>query len=296
MASAIVFAPNSVIQDGQNNKLVFKFPGSIALKNHSVAVSSLNLYYSWRNISAYHGNNTFSITIFPGVNAQIFDLVFPDGSYSITDINSYFQYFCIQNGLYMLDATGGYVYFAAFALNRTRYAIEIQTFSVNPLSPPVGYTLPTNFPAGGTSYAWNAVLSFPSSFNQIIGYEPGFSTDSNLSLQASGTTPNGGTAASDSTIAYLSSVAPQIQPNPVVLVSMTGVANKYSLAPVIYSFTSGGAVVGGLNSERPSSLDYIQLVPGIYSELRITLLGSDFLPLQMQDPNISIMLLLKENV
>ena len=54
--------------------------------------------------------------------------------------------------------------------------------------------------------------------------------------------------------------------------------------------------MGGLISERPSSLDYIQLVPGIYSELRITLLGSDFLPLQMQDPNISIMLLLKENV
>jgi len=295
MASAIVFAPNSVIQDGQNNKLVFKFPGSVKLDNHSVAVSSLNMYYSWRNISAYLGNNTFNITIFPGGGHQTFNLVFPDGSYSIADINSYFQYFSIQNGLYMLDATGKHVYFAAFSLNRTRYAVEIQTFSVNPLSPPVGYTLPTNFPAGGTDVSWNAVLHFPYSFNQIIGYQAGFSTDMNLAVQTTDETPNGGTA-SGSTIAYLSSVAPQIQPNPVVLVSCTGAANKYSLAPVIYSFTSGGASVGALISERPSSLNFIDLMPGNYSELRITLLGADFLPLAMQDPNISIMLLIKENV
>ena len=64
MASAIVFTPSSVILDGQNNKLVYKFSGSISLPNHSVAVSSLNMYYSWRNISAALGNITFSITIF----------------------------------------------------------------------------------------------------------------------------------------------------------------------------------------------------------------------------------------
>ena len=196
----------------------------------------------------------------------------------------------------MLDAAGGHVYFAAFALNRTRYAVEVQTFSVNPLSPPEGYTLPTSFPAGGTSFSWNAVLTFPASFNHLIGYAAGFSTDANLSLQASGISPNGGTVSGSSTIAYLSTTAPQIQPNPVVLVSMTGVQNKYSLAPIIYSFTSGGVAAGALISERPSSLDYIAPIPGQYSELRITLLGTDFLPLQMQDGNISIMLLIKENV
>ena len=50
---------------------------------------------------------------------------------------------------------------------------------------------------------------------------------------------------------------------------MTGVQNKYSLAPIIYSFTSGGVAAGALISERPSSLDYIALIPGQYSELRI---------------------------
>lgn len=309
MASAIVFTPSSVIQDGQNNKLVFKFPGSVKLDNHSVAVSALSMYYSWRNITAALGNNTFSITIFPGTYPQTFTCVFPDGSYTISDINSYFQYFCIQSGLYLIDATGKNVFFATFTTNKTKYAIEIQTFSVNPMNPPLGYTRPINFPAPVIPVQdprdppipaiiynpWNAVLSFPSGFNKIIGYTAGFATDANLDVQTTGVTPNGGYA-SGATIAYLSSVAPQIQPNPVVLVSCTGVSNKYSLAPVIYSFTSGGASVGALISERPSSLDYISMIPGVYSELKLTLMGADFLPLAIQDGNISIMLSIRENV
>mgnify|MGYP003651963084 CR=1 FL=1 len=43
----IVFNSSNLIQDGQNNKLVYKFPNSVLFKDNYIAVSSVSMYYCY---------------------------------------------------------------------------------------------------------------------------------------------------------------------------------------------------------------------------------------------------------
>ena len=54
----------------------------------SVALSNLSIYYTWRNIESSYNNNKFKISA-PTWRGE-FKL--PDGSYSISDIQDYFEY------------------------------------------------------------------------------------------------------------------------------------------------------------------------------------------------------------
>ena len=58
----IVLNTNNIVQDGQNNKLVFKFPNSVVFKDKYIAVSSISMFYSWFNITSTAQNNYFSFT------------------------------------------------------------------------------------------------------------------------------------------------------------------------------------------------------------------------------------------
>ena len=54
----------------------------------TVALSNLSIYYTWKNIKSSYNNNKFKIS------APTWDEEFelPDGSYSISDIQDYFEY------------------------------------------------------------------------------------------------------------------------------------------------------------------------------------------------------------
>ena len=60
------------------------------LKNPSknIALANLSIYYTWKNIKLKYSNNKFKISV-PTWN-DTFDL--PDGSYSIADIQDYFEF------------------------------------------------------------------------------------------------------------------------------------------------------------------------------------------------------------
>ena len=54
----------------------------------TVALSNLSIYYTWKNIKSSYNNNKFKI--FAPTWSEEFEL--PDGSYSISDIQDYFEY------------------------------------------------------------------------------------------------------------------------------------------------------------------------------------------------------------
>ena len=64
--------------------------GKINLKNpnKNMALANLSIYYTWKNIKSEYNNNKFKISA-PTWN-DTFDL--PDGSYSIADIQDYFEF------------------------------------------------------------------------------------------------------------------------------------------------------------------------------------------------------------
>ena len=56
--------------------------------NKNMALANLSIYYIWKNIKSEYNNDTFKISA-PTWNDN-FDL--PDGSYSIADIQDYFEF------------------------------------------------------------------------------------------------------------------------------------------------------------------------------------------------------------
>ena len=64
------------------DKLNLKYP------NKNIALANLSIYYTWKNIKSEYNNNKFEISA-PTWN-DTFDL--PDGSYSIADIQDYFEF------------------------------------------------------------------------------------------------------------------------------------------------------------------------------------------------------------
>ena len=59
-----------------------------------IALSNLSIYYTWKNIKSSYNNNKFKISA-PTWNGK-FEL--PDGSYSVSDIQDYFEYVLKRDG------------------------------------------------------------------------------------------------------------------------------------------------------------------------------------------------------
>ena len=56
--------------------------------NKNMALANLSIYYTWKNIKSEYNNNKFKVL--PPTWNDTFDL--PDGSYSIADIQDYFEF------------------------------------------------------------------------------------------------------------------------------------------------------------------------------------------------------------
>ena len=72
------------------NRFVYQFTDKLNLKNcnKNIALANLSIYYTWINIKSKCNNNKFKISA-PTWNDE-FNL--PDGSYSVFDIQDYFEY------------------------------------------------------------------------------------------------------------------------------------------------------------------------------------------------------------
>ena len=70
--------------------LTLKFTNKLDLRlgKNVIALSNLSIYYTWKNIKSLYNNNKFKISG-PTWNDK---LELPDGSYSISGIQDYFEY------------------------------------------------------------------------------------------------------------------------------------------------------------------------------------------------------------
>ena len=70
------------------NKLDLRFGEKV------IALSNISIYYTWKNIKSSYNNNKFKISA-PTCSDE-FEL--PDGSYSVSDIQDYFDYILKKHG------------------------------------------------------------------------------------------------------------------------------------------------------------------------------------------------------
>ena len=84
-----IFINSGNSRTSEYHVLVLKLTDKLDLRRDkkSVALSNLSIYYTWRNIKSSYKNNNFKISA--ATWNDEFEL--PDGSYSISDIQGYFE-------------------------------------------------------------------------------------------------------------------------------------------------------------------------------------------------------------
>ena len=80
----------------QSHVLVLKLTNKLDLRvgKKIIALSNLSICYTWKNKKSTYNNNKFKISA-PTWNDE-FEL--PDGSYSVSDIQDYFEYILKKHG------------------------------------------------------------------------------------------------------------------------------------------------------------------------------------------------------
>ena len=87
---------DTIFMNSENSKtseyhvLVLKLTDKLDLRRgqKTVALSNLSIYYTWKNVKSSYNNNKFKISA--PTWSEEFEL--KDGSYSISDIQDYFEY------------------------------------------------------------------------------------------------------------------------------------------------------------------------------------------------------------
>lgn len=297
----LVLNQSNLVQDGQNNKLVYKFPNSVVLTHKYIAVSSVTMYYSWFNITSALGNNIIRYTF--GNVGTVYTITIPDGLYEITDINNYCQFAMISNQTYTFDGNFNYYPFDLY-VNATRYAVQLNTYPTltvaNATAAGRTYPNPALAPA---AIQINSVVTFPPNFSSIVGYPANFTTVSNPANSYVPPTPSAdnnyvtkspGTTPTDGILSYLSNTAPQVQPNSNLLLNLSNINNPYSQpSGIIYSLTPSVAI-GEVINDRPPNFMWNKMIDGTYNQITLSFLGSNLQPLTIRDPQMTILLCIRD--
>jgi hypothetical protein len=248
-------------------------------------VSSAQIPYSIFNITSAYNNNRFRLSFPTGAGAATFtdfNIVIPDGFYTIENFNSFVQQYCITNGLYLINANGENVYYIGFYINQTSYAIQLLLYTV-PRSLPVGWTQPSNW-VGYSTYTADRtphvhILATTPNFGDFIGFNVGIYPTPTLRTTnysvLSNKTPIG---------SYVNSIIIHcsIVNNPVV-----------SPSDIIDAFQITNVNFGSNINYQPSVEKYVKLTRGSYSSMIIYLTDQNNNPINLLDPNILITLLFK---
>ena len=85
-----IFMNSENSRTSEYHVLLLKFTDKLDLRRaqKTVALSNLSIYYTWKNIKGSYNNNKFKISA--PTWSEEFEL--PDGSYSVSDIQDYFEY------------------------------------------------------------------------------------------------------------------------------------------------------------------------------------------------------------
>ena len=80
----------------ESNRFMYQFTNKLNPKNpnKNMALANLSIYYTWKNIKSEYNNNKFKIF----APTWIYKFNLPNGSYSVSDIQDYFEYTIKKHG------------------------------------------------------------------------------------------------------------------------------------------------------------------------------------------------------
>ena len=275
------------VQAGSNNtKFIYKFPSNITFeKGSQIAVSSINLYYSWFNINAsLYNNNKFSYKWFnaSGTLNVTVNVTIPDGNYTVATLNEYIQSVLVTNGHYIVQtSTGKFVYHIELLTNPTYYSVQLNVYTMitSTTATATGYTKPTTswaFPTANTCP--QVIIQSTNSFNHLIGFN-------------AGTYPSVSSATSQT---YLSTFTPTLSPVSSIIMTCSLCKQPLSIPDnMLFCFGSGNTSFGDMIDIQPSALSFVNIRDGSYNQLEVTLMDQNLTPMNIRDNQLIIMLTIR---
>lgn len=268
---------NSLNVIGSNkNILIYNFLQGFRIEEGSeICISSVQLPYSWYNISYFYQNTKFNLIFPTNATTTTLNITIPDGFYTIPQLQSYIEKICIDNNLYLKNSAGNNVYYINIAYNISAYKIQLvcslvpttaQLTSLG-LTNPAGWVLPT------ASRCPQLVVLDPY-FGKFIGFNVGTyptTTTSNYN-KVSDYSPQGSTV------------------NSIILRSNLVNNNIGFPSDIIDSFAISNVSFGSNIDYQPSYEKWVRLQPGVYQNLSITMQDERFNDILMLDSNTVITL------
>lgn len=241
-----------------------------------LSVSSIQIPYSFFNITAALGNNTFSFYWTVNTTRTLYTITIPDGFYTTTTYNQYLQLYFVNNGFYLIN-NGLFVYYIVLSYNITFYANSLQTYLV-PISLPSGYTQPSNF-KGYPSVSQTPQVVFNQN-NNFIGFSIGsypsiFPYTSNYNI--------------NSNILVIGSSVNSI------IIRCSLINNNVTIPSDILDSFNINADFGSNIIYEPTFEKRIKVNKGIYGSFIITFVDQNYNLINMRDNNITVTLLLRKN-
>lgn len=280
MAFTLCLNSANVVSGSNNTSFKYTFlGGNFTAKNMEICLGSVTIPYAFYNISSYYANTNFTIT-FPTTASTTtsVNVTLPDGFYSVNDIQNYIQATCINNGFYLIDGAGNYVFYTYLTYSTTYYKVQLVQ-SVVPNALPSGYSIPANW-QGFNALAVTPTLALgTSSIAPIIGFASGASYP---------------TVPSATPYNILSTSTPQGSTVNSLVVRCSLVNNNIVVPSDIMDGFNINASFGNNIVYDPSFEKFVALKDGVYNSLIITFVDQNLNSFSSVDPNVAITLLIKE--
>lgn len=276
---SVVLNNSHVVPGSKNSTLRYNFESAQKFENAQISLNTINVYFSWFNISANLNNNRFSYKWFDafGDLDETFDIVIKDGYYSVNNLNEYIQSILVSRGHYLQQvSSGNYVYHIEVTSNPVYYTIEINTYAMRSLASSAGYVRgSTNwaFPSAFTTV--QVIINSSNLFGKLIGFAPGVYP----------------TVSDTANHVHSSTFSPIMDPISTIIMlcsfaTQGGFSNPDN---IIYSFTTGSSGFGDMIEKTPVSENYVNIRDGIYSNFTIDLVDQTYNKIDIRDPSILIM-------
>ncbi len=261
-----------------NGVYEYNFSQPIDFTNSTVSVASFTMYNSIFNVKTAYSNTNFKIIWVDGTE---YSFTIPDGYYEFEDIQTYIEQQCLLNGLYVTKDEGTKdIFFFDLSVNPSRYKCQLDVYYVptSANATTLGYSKPSN-----ALWSWPLQNTTPQiEFSSGLMTMVGMTTQSIFPLTASST---------DQT--FLSNVAPKILQVFTILLACNLCESKGSPHPRLLSQVEINAKFGNLIQKSYASNHRLKIRAGQYSHLRIELLDPLFKPLEINDTDFAITLLIE---
>jgi hypothetical protein len=286
MSFSLVLTQSNVVASSNNSIYQYNFiGGNFQMKDNEICITQATIPYSFFNVNGTNGN-TINLT-FPFATPVVANLTLTTGFYTVSDINLFFQNYCVANKYYMIvTATGQFVYFLAFFTNTTFYQNQV-VFTTLPTAAEA-VTLGWTIPVGATWTLPAANANMTMAFNATGSIAPllGFAGGSSYS----GTVGVGG--ASSSQLSTQTPVGSFV--NSIIMRSNLINNNVGNPTDILDSMPIANSTFGANINYSPSFSKWVSIADGTYSQFNISLFNELLQPIVAQDNRVLINLLIRK--